>query len=198
MAALAARQTLPDGSPSLAGLRDAAIIAIMSDGLLRVGEAEALRIPDIERSPNGSATLRIRKHKSSKGEMGGGATLYLGKPTVDRIDAWLAIAGLDPTNQGPLFRRLIRGGRVVRCMLCDRGWTQCCRHDVPPHQCCRHPDGAAGCVDYGCCVHRSAPHGCCRHPEGTPTAPAGRAVAISAAARNAPATPASAEIRCET
>ncbi len=168
MAALAARETLPDGSPSPAGLRDAAIIAVISDGLLRVDEGSLLRIGDVERSPDGSATLRIRKHKSSKGEMGGGATLFLGKPTVDRIDAWLDIAGLDPaSDQGPLFRRLIKGGRVVRCPPCDRGRTACCRHDVPPHRCCRHPDGA-GCVDDGCCVHRSAPHLCCRHPEGDP------------------------------
>ena len=169
MAALAAMETRPDGSPSVGGLRNAAAFATMSDGMLRIGEAEALRIPDVERSPDGSATLHIRRHKTSKGAMGGGSKLFIGAPTVARIDAWLEIAGLDPTvDRGPLFRRLIRGGRVVRCMLCDNGWTACCRHDVPPHPCCRHPDGGAGCVDDGCCVHRSAPHGCCRHPDGGP------------------------------
>ena len=43
------------------------------------------------------------------GRLRRGAVLYLGAPTVSRVNAWLAAAG---HRDGPLFRRVRRGGRV--------------------------------------------------------------------------------------
>ena len=55
MAALAA-----NGNHSLAGLRDAAIISVMSDAMLRVSELCALVVEDVIFEPDGSGRLTIR------------------------------------------------------------------------------------------------------------------------------------------
>ncbi|MCY3949554.1 MAG: tyrosine-type recombinase/integrase [Acidimicrobiaceae bacterium] len=93
-------------------MRDAAIIATMSDALLRVGEVAALQIGDIERRSDGAATLTVRRSKSDQN--GDGATLYLGSPTTHRIEIWMeaaAVAGADMTGR-PTFRRVLRGQHV--------------------------------------------------------------------------------------
>ena len=84
----------------LAGLRDAALIDTMSDGLLRVSELAALRIEDLTFDPDGSGHFLIRSSKTDP--HGSGAVGYLGAPTVARIRAWLEAAGLE---DGPLFPR---------------------------------------------------------------------------------------------
>ena len=94
-------------SGGLAGLRDAALIDTMSDGLLRPGEAAALRIEDLTFHPDGSGDLLIRSSKTDS--EGRGAVEYLGAPTVARLRAWLEAAGLE---DGPLFPRLHRGGSL--------------------------------------------------------------------------------------
>ena len=99
MAALAA-----NGDHSLAGLRDAAIIATMSDAMLRVSELCALVVEDITFEPDGSGRLTIRSSKTD--QEGKGAVQYLGRRTVKRIRAWLDKAGF---SAGPLFRRVRRG-----------------------------------------------------------------------------------------
>ncbi|MDE0134000.1 MAG: tyrosine-type recombinase/integrase [Acidimicrobiaceae bacterium] len=93
----------------LRGLRNAAIIATMSDALLRVGEVTALQVGDIERRSDGAAALTVRRSKTDQN--GDGATLYLGSPTTRRIEIWVdgaGSAGADMTS-GPLFRRVLRG-----------------------------------------------------------------------------------------
>ncbi len=90
---------------SLAGLRDAAIIAVMSDALLRVSELAALVCEDLTRADDGSAILTIRRSKTDP--VGEGADLFLGPPTLDRLDRWTAAAAI---KEGPLFRRIRRGG----------------------------------------------------------------------------------------
>ena len=99
MAALAA-----NGNDSLAGLRDASIIATMSDAMLRVSELCALVVEDVTFEPDGSARLIIRSSKSDP--EGKGAVQFLGPRTVKRIRAWLEKAGF---STGPLFRRVRRG-----------------------------------------------------------------------------------------
>ena len=100
MAALAA-----NGNNSVAGLRDAAIIATMSDAMLRVSELCALVVEDLTFEPDGSGRLTIRSSKTD--QEGKGAVQYLGPRTVKRIRAWLDWAGF---STGPLFRRVRRGG----------------------------------------------------------------------------------------
>ena len=92
---------------SLAGLRDAAIVAIASDAMLRVSEIAALAIADLALEEDGSARLAIRHSKTD--QEGEGAVAYVGATTVRRVRAWLAAAELE---DGPMFRR-VRIGDVV-------------------------------------------------------------------------------------
>ena len=92
---------------SVAGLRDAALLAVASDGLLRVSEVAALDMGDVQAEPDGSGRLVVGASKTD--QEGRGAVLYLGALTVSRVNAWLAAAG---HQDGPLFRRVRRGGRV--------------------------------------------------------------------------------------
>ena len=89
---------------SVRGLRDAALLAVMSDGLLRVSEAAALEAADLE--AEGANTLTIRRSKTD--QEGEGAVQYIGGPTVARVRAWLSAAGI---VAGPMFQRLDKAGR---------------------------------------------------------------------------------------
>ena len=80
-----------------------------SDGLLRVSEVAALDVGDVQAEADGSGRLVVGESKTD--QEGQGAVLYLGALTVTRVNAWLAAAG---HQDGPLFRRVRRGGRVER------------------------------------------------------------------------------------
>ncbi|MXX43624.1 MAG: tyrosine-type recombinase/integrase [Acidimicrobiales bacterium] len=104
-----AAAALAASAGDLRGLRNAAIIATMSDAMLRVGEVTALKVGDIDHRRDGAATLTIRRSKTD--QYGDGAALYLGIPTTLRIQTWMEaadFAGTDMTD-GPLFRRILRG-----------------------------------------------------------------------------------------
>ena len=88
---------------SVRGLRDAALLAVMSDGLLRVSEAAALKVADLE--AEGANTLTIRRSKTDQESEG--AVQYIGEPTVARVRAWLSAAGI---TGGPMFQRLDKAG----------------------------------------------------------------------------------------
>ncbi len=92
---------------SLHGLRDAAIIAVMSDGLLRVSELAALQVDDVTFEPDGG---RVTIRRSKTDQEGTGVVLYLGPPTVARVRTWMEAARI---NGGRLFRRVRRGGKRV-------------------------------------------------------------------------------------
>ena len=77
-AALAAR----DGR-ALAGLRDAAILAIASDALLRTSEIAALDVSDLDAAEN---TVTVKRSKTDQD--GAGAALFIGPPTLERLAAW--------------------------------------------------------------------------------------------------------------
>lgn len=107
-------------SGDVTGLRNAAIIAVMSDALLRVSEVASLQVGDVERRSEGDATLTVLRSKTDQD--GDGASLYLGVPTVRRVDDWLQAAvanGVDITS-GPLFRRILRGQHVSKEALSSR------------------------------------------------------------------------------
>ena len=88
----------------LSGLRDAAILAVASDALLRVSELAALTVADIDMTEQ---TITVQRSKTD--QEGTGAVLFLGKPTIQRVQAWLAAAGI---REGALFRALTKGGKV--------------------------------------------------------------------------------------
>ena len=103
---------MAEQSGALAGLRDAAIIAVASDALLRVSEISALDIDDVDLEEQ---TVLIRRSKTD--QEGAGAVQFLGEPTVARVRAWLLGAGL---TQGALFRSLYKGGRLRTGRLGER------------------------------------------------------------------------------
>ncbi len=88
-------------------LRDAALITVMSDGLLRVSEAAAVRVADVNPAQNGAGTLLVAQSKTD--QQAAGAVLHLRAVTMRRVSAWKEAAGID---SGPLLRRIRKGGRV--------------------------------------------------------------------------------------
>ena len=81
----------------------------MSDALLRVSEAAALDVADVQRQADGSGTLTVRSSKTD--QEGRGHVRYLGAPTMQRLAAWLSGAGI--TTGGPLFRQVLKDGATV-------------------------------------------------------------------------------------
>ena len=96
------------GDPeNLPGLRDAALIAVASDGLLRVSEIAAILVADVELAEDGSGLLTIRSSKAD--QEGAGQVLYLGETTIRRIAAWIDAAGI---ASGPVFVRVRKNGLI--------------------------------------------------------------------------------------
>ncbi len=102
---------------TLRGIRDAALVSVASDALLRVSEVVAVNLEDIERDPDGSAVLQIRRSKTD--QEGAGAACYLGQRTVEVLDAWLEMAGIGKGPDGEVeetekavFRSVRKGGTV--------------------------------------------------------------------------------------
>lgn len=96
-------------SGGVGGLRDAALLRLGSDGLLRVSELVAVNRADLEPAEDGSATLRIRRSKTDPA--GNGATLYVGERTWNTTRAWIAASGVE--RKGPLFVPVRRGGTAL-------------------------------------------------------------------------------------
>ena len=92
---------------TLAGLRDAALFRVMSDALLRVGEAVAIDCEHITTEADGSGRLAL--HRSKTDQEGNGASLYLTARTVEAVRQLQARAGY---TAGPLFRRMLKGDRM--------------------------------------------------------------------------------------
>ena len=76
-----------NGGGSVKGLRDA-----------------ALDVADLE--AEGGNTLTVRRSKTD--QESAGAAQYIGEPTVARVRAWMAAAGIE---DGPLFQRLDKAGQ---------------------------------------------------------------------------------------
>lgn len=104
----AAASLASNGGGSLTGLRNAALLAVASDALLRVSEIAALVVEDVTMEEDGTGRLTIRHSKTD--QEGEGAVLYLGQPTVERVKAWRKAAGIE---DGALFRRVRRGDKTV-------------------------------------------------------------------------------------
>ena len=77
--------------PATLAAPSAALLAVASDGLLRVSEVAALNVGDVQAEADGSGRLLVGASKTD--QEGRGAVLYLGAPTVSRVNAWLAAAG---------------------------------------------------------------------------------------------------------
>ena len=100
--AIATAPEMAEQVGDLSGLRDAAIVAVASDALLRASEIAALDVADVSLAEQ---TAVIRRSKTDQE----GAVQFLGKPTVERIRTWLRASGL---AAGALFRAVNKSGRV--------------------------------------------------------------------------------------
>ena len=98
-----------ESEKTIAGLRDAALIRLMSDCLLRISEAVAVDVGDIQKS-----TLRIKSSKTD--QEGRGEVLYVGGPTLKLIDRYCTSADI---QSGALFRRIRRGDNITGERLTD-------------------------------------------------------------------------------
>lgn len=96
----------------LRDLRDAALIAVMSDGLLRVSEAAGVSVRDVNLARDGAGTLLVVQSKTDP--QAAGNVLHLRAVTLRRVSAWKEAAGID---SGPMFRRIRKGGRVEATAL---------------------------------------------------------------------------------
>ena len=81
----------------------------MSDCLLRISEAVAVNVGDIQKS-----TLRIKSSKTD--QEGRGEVLYVGGPTLKLIDRYCTKAEI---QSGALFRHIRRGDHVQSGRLYD-------------------------------------------------------------------------------
>ncbi len=113
-----------NGGGAIAGLRDAAIVAIMSDAMLRVSECAALDVVDLATEADGTGRLTIRSSKTD--QAGEGAVQYIGAPTVRRVRAWLEAAGI---TDDAMFQSIRRGDhptgkritpRAIRTIIAKR------------------------------------------------------------------------------
>ena len=86
------------------GARDAALLLVMSDALLRIGEAVAIDCEHISTEADGSGRLRIPSSKTD--QEGQGAVQYLHPTTLKAVERLKELAGY---TAGPLFRRVLKG-----------------------------------------------------------------------------------------
>jgi site-specific recombinase XerD len=92
----------------LAGLRDAALLRLGSDGFLRISELAAVRSEHLESAEDGSGCLKVPRSKTD--QEGGGETLYVCRATMAAVAAWREASGV---ASGPLFRAVSRDGTGV-------------------------------------------------------------------------------------
>ena len=85
-----------EASKTLAGLRDSAMINLMSDCLLRISEVVAVNVGDIKGS-----VLTLKSSKTD--QEGKGEALYICEATRRVIKRWRRTSGID---RGALFRRV--------------------------------------------------------------------------------------------
>ena len=101
---------------TLAGLRDAALFRVMSDGMLRISETVAIDVQHLDFEADGTGRLTVPSSKTD--QEGQGAVLFLGQPTVAAIRAYLEAAVF---SAGALFRRMRRGDRLGQERITDNG-----------------------------------------------------------------------------
>ena len=116
-----------DGSGGLQGLRDAAIILVLSDTLARISEVAALQCRDVEAYPtHGGGSVHISASKAD--QFGEGSTRYIGPATLTAINRYLQAAN---HAAGPLFRRVLRGGHGSSAPLAADSIRTIVRKRVP-------------------------------------------------------------------
>ncbi len=111
-------------------IRDAALLWVMRDGLLRRGETAALRWDDLTVEADGSGRLTISRSKTD--QTGEGAVLWVSPPAVEALQRWQAVAAatasmFDLTGRS-VGRVVTRRAEAVVCRLpairCGWAWLR--------------------------------------------------------------------------
>jgi integrase len=97
----------PEHGATLRDLRNRALLALAYDTLARRSEIVAMLREDLELAYDGKGAILIRRSKTDQSREG--MTRYLSRQTVRMLMAWLDAANI---KEGPLFRAVLRGGRV--------------------------------------------------------------------------------------
>ena len=100
-----------ESDKTLAGLRDSAMIRLMSDCLLRISEVVAVNCGDLK-----DKTLRVRASKTD--QEGRGEVLYVTSDTRRVINRYKKRAEI---TRGALFRSVRRGDHIQKSRLTSRG-----------------------------------------------------------------------------
>ena len=107
---------------TLIGLRDRALLAVGFAGALRRSELLALAVADLLEVPDG---LRVVIRRSKTDQAGEGQEIAIPRGThlrpVETLQTWLAAAAI---SDGPLFRPVLKGGRVQPEPLGDDGFVR--------------------------------------------------------------------------
>ena len=97
--------TLAEADRTIAGLRDSALIRLMSDCLLRISEAVAVNAEDVNQA------LIVHQSKTNQGTGNiTDMTLYIGTPTREAIRRYCEAGNI---TEGALFRRMRRGDNIT-------------------------------------------------------------------------------------
>ena len=102
--------TLAESEKTITGLRDSALMRLMSDCLLRISEAVAIDVADVDN------VLTIRRSKTDQESEG--TTLYVGDSTREVIRRYCESGGI---TSGSLFRRIRRGDNITNGRLSVQG-----------------------------------------------------------------------------
>ncbi len=101
---------------TLSAARDLAIIRVMSDAMLRIGELVAIDVEHVQVEQDGSGRLTVPVSKTD--QEGQGAVLFLGRPTMAALKTYQRRAGI---VDGPLFRGMRKGDTMRQERISVRG-----------------------------------------------------------------------------
>jgi integrase len=87
--------------------RDRALLLLARDTMCRRSELVGLQVADLERDPDGTATLLVRRSKTD--QEGAGRVVYADRAATAALGIWLAAAGI---TRGPIFRA-VRGRGLI-------------------------------------------------------------------------------------
>jgi len=103
-------QMLEHCPDTLAGLRDRALLSLGFAGAFRRSELVALRVEDLQPTPDG---LRVMIRRSKTDQDGAGQEIAILRGVrirpVAAVEAWLAASGI---TEGFIFRAVLKGGRI--------------------------------------------------------------------------------------
>jgi integrase len=92
------------------GKRDRALLALGFASAMRRSELVALRVKDLTEVPDGLRVM-IRRSKTDQEAQGQEVAIPRGYwlRSIEAVQAWLEAAGI---TEGPLFRPVLKGGRL--------------------------------------------------------------------------------------